>query len=277
MFDCDIPVQGQNYGKDSNGLPEIGNALNASKNSGRYYVQELRPPEGYFLNSDPMQFVFTYTGKAISTIEQTCRNKATTVLISKRELTGDDELPGATLTIQDEDGNVVRQWVSGDKPTEIRGLSFDTVYTLSEQSAPDGYTIAESIRFKLVQRKDENGDLLNETDVYVCTGKDLFIFDRWEKMEDGTVVMRDAPAPQTPPSPPAPTPTPTPDAPAETPTPMPSIPQTGDSFPLIVVLTAALATLLGLVVVTASRRSRHQDDGPDPQFEPLDEPENERE
>ena len=279
VFDCDIPVQGQNYGKDSNGLPEIGNALNASKNSGRYYVQELRPPEGYFLNSDPMQFVFTYTGEAISTVEQTCRNKATTVLISKRELTGDDELPGATLTIQDEDGNVVRQWVSGDEPAEIRGLAFDTVYTLSEQSAPDGYAIAESIRFKLTQRMDSDGDLLDENDVYVCTGKDLFIFDRWEKMEDGTVVMRDAPAPQTPPSTPAPTPTPTPEHPAETPTPtpMPSIPQTGDSFPLIAVLTAALAALLGLVVVTASRRSRHQDDGPDPQLEPLDEPENERE
>ena len=279
VFDCDIPVQGQNYGKDSNGLPEIGNALNVSKNSGRYYVQELRPPEGCFLNSDPMQFVFTYTGEAISTVEQTCRNKATTVLISKRELTGDDELSGATLTIQDEDGNVVRQWVSGDKPTEIRGLAFDTVYTLSEQSAPDGYTIAESIRFKLVQRKDENGGLLDENDVYVCTGKDLFIFDRWEKMEDGTVVMRDAPAPQTPPSTPAPTPTPTPEHPAETPTPTPtpSIPQTGDSFPLIAVLTAALAALLGLVVVTASRRSRQQDDGPDPQLDPLDEPENKRE
>ena len=279
VFDCDIPVQGQNYGKDSNGLPEIGNALNVSKNSGRYYVQELRPPEGCFLNSDPMQFVFTYTGEAISTVEQTCRNKATTVLISKRELTGDDELSGATLTIQDEDGNVVRQWVSGDKPTEIRGLAFDTVYTLSEQSAPDGYTIAESIRFKLVQRKDENGGLLDENDVYVCTGKDLFIFDRWEKMEDGTVVMRDAPAPQTPPSTPAPTPTPTPEHPAETPTPTPtpSIPQTGDSFPLIAVLTAALAALLGLVVVTASRRSRQQDDDPDPQLEPLEEPENERE
>ena len=279
VFDCDIPVQGQNYGKDSNGLPEIGNALNASKNSGRYYVQELRPPEGYFLNSDPMQFVFTYTGEAISTVEQTCRNKATTALISKRELTGDDELPGATLTIQDEDGNVVRQWVSGDEPAEIRGLHMNEVYTLVETVSPDGYAIAESIRFKLVPRMDSDAGLLDENDVYVCTGKDLFIFDRWEKMEDGTVVMRDAPAPQTPPSTPAPTPTPTPEHPAETPTPTPtpSIPQTGDSFPLIAVLTAALAALLGLVVVTASRRSRHQDDDPDPQLEPLDEAENERE
>ena len=46
-------------------------------------------------------------------------------------------------------------------PTEIRGLKFDTVYTLVETAAPNGYEVAESIRFKLVQRKDENGDLLN--------------------------------------------------------------------------------------------------------------------
>ena len=41
------------------------------------------------------------------------------------------------------------------------------------------------MRFKLVQRKDENGDLLNEADVYVCTGKDWLIFDHWTLMEDG--------------------------------------------------------------------------------------------
>ena len=74
----------------------------------------------------------------------------------------------------------MRQWVSGDKPTEIRGLKFDTVYTLVETAAPSGYEIAESIKFKLQQRKDENGDLLNAADVYICTGKDWLIFDHWK-------------------------------------------------------------------------------------------------
>ena len=272
-FTCDFPLRGQFYGMDGVQIPE-----NTTVNSGKYRIVELRPPQGYFLDAPEQEFEFVYKDgdTPVIELEHTFLNDATSFFVSKRQLTGDDELPGATLTISDKDGNIVRKWVSGDKPTEIRGLAFDTVYTLSEQSAPDGYTIAESIRFKLVQRKDENGDLLNETDVYVCTGKDWLIFDHWT-LVDGTVVMRDAPAPQTPPSTPAPTPTPTPEHPAETPTPMPSIPQTGDSFPLIAVLTAALAALLGLVVVTASRRSRHQDDGPDPQLEPLDEVENKRE
>ena len=190
-FACDIPIQGHNYETDSGNLPVVGDNPNASYNSGRFYCQELRPPEGFYLNDDPMQFVFTYTGESISTIEQTCRNKATTVLVSKRELTGDDELPGATLTIQDENGVVVRQWVSSDQPTDIRGLALNKVYTLVETRPSDGYALAENIRFKLVQRVDSDGDLLDENDVYVCTGKDWLIFDHWEKLADGMVIMRD--------------------------------------------------------------------------------------
>lgn len=227
-FTCDFPPRGQFYDMDGVQITE-----NTTANSGKYRIVELRPPQGYFLDAPVQEFEFVYQDgdTPVIELEHTFFNDATSIFVSKRQLTGDDELPGATLTISDKDGNIVRKWVSGDKPTEIRGLAFDAVYTLSEQSAPDGYTIAESIRFKLVQRKDENGDLLNETDVYVCTGKDWLIFDHWTLMEDGTVVMRDAPAP-TPPSTPAPTPTPTPEHPAETPTPAPtlSIPQTGDAF-----------------------------------------------
>ena len=254
-FTCDFPLRGQFYGMDGVQIPE-----NTTVNSGKYRIVELRPPQGYFLDAPEQKFEFVYKDgdTPVIELEHTFLNDATSFFVSKRQLTGDDELPGATLTISDKDGNIVRKWVSGDKPTEIRGLSFDTVYTLSEQSAPDGYTIAESIRFKLVQRKDENGDLLNETDVYVCTGKDWLIFDHWTLMEDGTVVMRDAPAPQTPPSTPAPTPTPTPEHPAETPTPTPtptlSIPQTGDAFNPWLWGGLAVVAAGALIVLTVLKR-----------------------
>lgn len=150
-------------------IPEnsYGTGQNASQNSGRFVIRELRPPQGYFLNDSPAEFAFTYDGQKEMVFEHTCRNKATTVDISKRELTGDEELPGATLTIQNEDGETVRQWVSGSKPVEIRGLHLDEVYTLTEKAAPSGYAIAESIRFKLVQCVDNDGTLLDENDVYV--------------------------------------------------------------------------------------------------------------
>ena len=271
-FACDFPMRGQFYGMDGVQIPE-----NTTANSGKYRIVELRPPEGYFLDAPEQEFEFVYQGgdTPVIELEHTFQNDGTSFYVSKRQLTGDDELPGATLTISDKDGNVVRQWVSGDKPAEIRGLTFDTVYTLSEQSAPDGYTIAESIRFKLVQRKDENGDLLNETDVYVCTGKDWLIFHHWTLMEDGTVVMRDAPAPETPNQPtPAPTPTSTTVTATATPKPVAYVPQTGDSTPLLamVIVTALAAVGFVVLLVMRCRRNRLEEET-EPQLEPRDDPE----
>lgn len=268
-FVCDFPMRGQFYGMDGVQIPE-----NTTANSGKYRIVELRPPEGYFLDAPEQTFEFVYQDgdTPVIELEHTFQNDGTSFYVSKRQLTGDDELPGATLTISDKDGNVVRQWVSGDKPQEIRGLAFGQVYTLSEQSAPDGYTIAESIRFKLVQRKDENGDLLNETDVYVCTGKDWLIFDHWTLMEDGTVVMRDAPAPETPNQPtPAPTPTTTTVAATATPKPVAYVPQTGDSTPLLAMVIATLAAAVGFIALLVVRRHKNRlEEENDPQLEPRD-------
>ena len=264
-FTCDFPMRGEFYGMEGVRIPE-----NTTANSGKYRIVELRPPQGYFLDAPDQIFEFVYQGAETPVIEMenTFENDATSFFVSKRKLTGDEELPGATLTIQDKDGNVVRQWVSGDTPTEIRGLKFDTVYTLVETAAPNGYELAESIRFKLVQRRDENGDMLNEVDVYVCTGKDWLIFDHWTLLEDGMVVMRDAPSPDTPENPSS-TPTPTPEQPVSTPVPTPkpvaSLPQTGDNTPLG--LLVALAGAAGIVFGILLYKRRHTEE-PSPEDAP---------
>lgn len=239
VFDCDLPMQDARYGETD------------KQNSGRYIIRELRAPTGYFLNEEPMEFTFNYTGAKVQVLESVCKNEGTSVFISKRQLTGDEELPGATLTIQDENGAVVRQWVSGDKPVEIRGLELNKVYTLVETIAPNGFAKAESIRFKLVQRQDEAGNLLPENDVYVCTDKDWLIFDHWTLMEDGTVVMRDAPAP-TPEKPEPPTPTPVPTT--------PTVPQTGDMNWLWIALGVVAALSAGGLLLIFKRSGTHDED-----------------
>ena len=264
-FTCDFPMRGEFYGMEGVRIPE-----NTTANSGKYRIVELRPPQGYYLDAPDQEFEFVYQDAETPVIEMenTFENDATSFYVSKRALTGDEELPGATLTIQDKDGTVVRQWVSGDTPTEIRGLKFDTVYTLVETVAPNGYEVAESIRFKLVQRKDENGDLLNVSDVYVCTGKDWLIFDHWTLMEDGMVIMRDAPSPDTPDTP-SPTPTPTPEQPVSTPVPTPkpvaSLPQTGDNTPLRLLI--ALAGAAGIAFGILLYKRRHTEE-PSPEDDP---------
>lgn len=239
VFDCDLPMQDARYGEVD------------EQNSGRYVIRELRAPTGYFLNDEPMEFTFTYIGAKVQVLESVCKNEGTSVFISKRQLTGDEELHGATLTIQDENGAVVRQWVSGDKPVEIRGLELNKVYTLVETIAPNGFAKAESIRFKLVQRQDEDGNLLPENDVYVCTDKDWLIFDHWTLMEDGTVVMRDAPAP-IPEKPEPPTPTPVP--------PTPTVPQTGDMNWLWIALGVVAALSAGGLLLIFKRSGTHDED-----------------
>ena len=243
VFDCALPMQDAGYGEAEH------------QNSGRYVLRELRSPSGYYLNDTPMEFTFTYTGAKIQVLESVCKNKGTCVLISKRQLTGDEELPGATLTIQDDHGTVVRQWVSGDKPVEISGLELNKVYTLVETIAPHGFAKAESIRFKLVQRQNEDGDLLPENDVYVCTDKDWLIVDQWTLMEYGTVVMRDAPAPvpeQPTPEQPAPTPTPVP--------PAPSVPQTGDMNWLWIARGVVAALSAGGLLLIFKHSRTHDED-----------------
>lgn len=189
-FDVDIPVRGPYYGVEGVNI-QTESGFSSATNSGNFTILEIRPPQGFFLNDTPMHITFTYDGEAVEVLDSTCQDDATSVTISKRELTGDEELPGATLTIRDKDGNTVREWVSGNAPTEIRGLHLNEIYTLVETRPADGYALASNIRFKLIQRMDENGNLLHANDVYVLTGKDWLIFDHWTLIEDGMVVMRD--------------------------------------------------------------------------------------
>ena len=241
-FDCGLPIRGELYGTEGIYVAEneFGTGTDARFNSGLYEIRELTPPIGYYLNDEPMEVSFLYDGQPVQTLEVTCKNDGTSVLISKRKLTGSDELPGATLRIVDQDGKVIREWVSGDKATEIRGLELDKPYTLVEITAPQGFAVAESISFKLVQRVDEDGSPLHENDVYVCTGKDWLVLDHWTLMEDGTVVMRDAPAPEQPRKPSEP------EKPKPTPVPQP-IPQTGDLpwLPAVLIL-GLLASVIGI-------------------------------
>ena len=145
-FDADIPIRGELYG--------LAEEKNASTNSGNYYAVEVSAPAGYYLDSEPMPVTFVYDGQAEMILDNTCANTPTEMWVSKRQLTGSEELPGAVLRIVDERDQTVQEWVSGTEPQRITGLHKDEVYTLVEQTAPNGFTIAESIRFKLVQRED---------------------------------------------------------------------------------------------------------------------------
>ena len=184
-FDCDIPIRGEQYGSSTH--------KDATTNSGKYIVKELRAPLGYYVNEEPMEVTFTYDGQAVQILESTCTDKPTEMWVSKRDLTNDEELPGATLSIKDSDGNVVESWVSTDTPHRVTGLHLGDVYTLTETHPSDGYALADDITFRLLQKVDENGSNLQEAEVYYLTTKNFLFWtwDDWKLLDDATVIMRD--------------------------------------------------------------------------------------
>ena len=184
-FDCDIPIRGEQYGSSTH--------KDAATNSGKYIIEEIRAPLGYYVNENPIGVTFTYDGQAVQVLESTCTDKPTEMWVSKRDLTNDEELPGATLTIQDMDGNIVESWVSTDTPHRVTGLHLGDAYTLTETRPADGYALADEITFRLLQTVDENGSNLQAAEVYYLTTKNFLFWtwDDWKLLDDATVIMRD--------------------------------------------------------------------------------------
>ena len=110
-----------------------------------YTLQESVPADGYVIAND-VEFTVNEDG---SITEVVMYDDTTKVHISKRDITTDKELPGATLQILDGD-EVIEEWVSTDEEHIIEGkLIVGKEYTLRETIAPDGYEIAQDITFKV--------------------------------------------------------------------------------------------------------------------------------
>lgn len=193
-------------------------------------------------------------------------NDATVILqdapvldIDKTDIAG-NLLPGATLTIRDADSEVIDTWVTdykthrvpiSDEFIKLSDGNKEYIYTLTEDAAPAGFEIAESVQFK-VQQADEN----------VC----LFVREsadaEWVRADKRFIQMIDEATPRedTPTPTPTPTPQPTPAAtPAPTPAPTPhkvqTLPQTGDGFPLLAIVVVSLASATGIVLLTVKQKN----------------------
>ena len=127
--------------------------------AGDYTLKEIAAPDGYVIATDIEFEVFVDGTIKIRNVDSTAISEdgnplivmvddTTKVKISKRDITTDKELPGATLQIIDEDGNVLEEWVSADEAHLVEGkLIAGKEYTLREIIAPDGYEIANEIKF----------------------------------------------------------------------------------------------------------------------------------
>ena len=183
--------------------------------------------------------------------------------IDKTDIAG-NLLPGATLTIRDANDEVVDTWTTdykthsvpiSDEFIKLSDGNKEYIYTLTEDAAPAGFEIAESVQFK-VQQADETVCLFvrkNADAEWVRADKRLI------QMIDEATLREDTPTPT-----PAPTPQPTPAAtPVSTPAPTPvitphkvqTLPQTGDGFPLLAIVVVSLASATGIVLLTVKQKN----------------------
>lgn len=109
-----------------------------------YILTETKPADGY-VTAEDITFTVENTGE-IQKVEM--KDDVTKVVISKQDESG-KELPGAELTILDEDGKVVDSWVSIDQAHEIKKLPIGK-YVLHEEAAPEGYQIAKDVDFEVM-------------------------------------------------------------------------------------------------------------------------------
>lgn len=120
---------------------ELKGQLEAGKN---YWLHEVSPVDGYAYAED-IPFTVSLNGDRDTVI---MIDNPTHMILSKKAITGNEELPGNHMSIKDKEGNILEEWVSGEQPHElIAKLIAGEYYWLHEILPADGYAYAKDVPF----------------------------------------------------------------------------------------------------------------------------------
>ena len=135
-----------------------------------YTMTETKPADGY-VTAESISFTVENTAEVQ---KHEMKDDVTKVQISKTDITGETEIPGAKLTVLDKDDQVVESWTSTEEAHYIEKLPIGK-YTLREEQAPKGYLLTADVTFEVkdtgeiqkVAMKDDTAKgkvILNKTD-----------------------------------------------------------------------------------------------------------------
>lgn len=123
---------------------------------GKYTLIETKPADGY-TTAESIKFEVlernTKEDNGVEVQHVEMEDDITKVQISKQDVTTKKELPGAKLQIKDKDGKIVEEWTSTNEVHYIEKLPVGE-YTLTETTAPNGYDVAESVNFKVLDTNE---------------------------------------------------------------------------------------------------------------------------
>lgn len=109
-----------------------------------YTMTETKPADGY-VTAESIEFTIENTAEIQ---KHEMKDDVTKVQISKTDITGDQEIPGAKLTILDENDQVVESWTSTEEPHYLEKLPIGR-YTLREEQAPKGFILTADVSFEV--------------------------------------------------------------------------------------------------------------------------------
>lgn len=114
---------------------------------GKYLLRETLPADGYATAND-IVFDVTDTGE-VQKVEM--KDDTIKVRITKYDITGDNELEGAKMQIKTTDGKIIAKWTSTKESYYLEGvLVAGKTYVLHEEVAPDGYVVANDVKFTVL-------------------------------------------------------------------------------------------------------------------------------
>lgn len=161
-------------------LDKDGNYTLTGLPLGEYQLQETKTLDGLVLNETVYDVVFTQKDLTTKVYEEKkeISNDTTVFEFSKTDITGDKELEGAKLQVIDKDGNIIDEWISGNKTHKIEGLKVGETYILREQIAPEDYVKATDIEFKVentnkIQKVTMIDKILEIVKTDLVTGEEL--------------------------------------------------------------------------------------------------------
>ena len=117
---------------------------------GKYYVKEEQRLPGYLPNEEIWEIdaVYENQNETVITFEKEVENQPTETQFTKTDIVTGEPVVGAKLQILDEEGTVIREWVTTTEE-HIEYALPEGNYVLHEETAPnaDGYVTAQDVEF----------------------------------------------------------------------------------------------------------------------------------
>ena len=159
---------------------------------GTYILSEESAPVGYIKSSKQIKIKVELNGKTQEFTVDNTQKKLTTVKAIKLDADTKEALKGAKLVVKNSKGKTVDSWTTDGKEHTVKDLVKGD-YTLSEESAPEGYVKTDAVQSFKVDNDDKTVKL-EVLNTKVVTKVEILKIDSETKqaVSGATLVIKDS-------------------------------------------------------------------------------------